>query len=144
MKANSRLFLIIGGILIGLAGIYFVATWLVPQALVTLTKAAPATKVSLANSFAIGDKILARADGKDSCVVNVFLLDSSNKGVSNKRVELDAGAGKVVIRPLSGNTNSDGRMTFEITSETEGQVQITARVEGVALPRKLSITFRNF
>lgn len=136
--------MIIGGLIIGLAGIYFVATWLVPQALVTLTKAAPTTKVSLVNSLIIGDKILARADGKDSCVVNVFLMDSGNKGVSNKRVDLNAGTGKVVIKPLGGVTNADGRATFEITSETEGQVQITAKAEGVALPRGLTITFRNF
>lgn len=140
---NSRLLFTLGGILVGLFGIYFIATQVVPSVLVTLTKAAPATRVSLQNSLVIGDKILAKADGSDSCVINVFLLDTSNKGVVNKRVELDVIAGVTII-PVSAITDSDGKSTFEVTSNTEGQFQLTARAEGVSLPRGITVTFRNF
>lgn len=104
----------------------------------TLTKAAPSTKVSLGNSYFIGGKILAVADGKDACVVNVFVMDGTGKGIRGKGVEL-SGIGEPQIE-MSG---ADGKATFEVKSIKEGQFTLEASIEGAPLPRTVKVTFRN-
>lgn len=140
--------LVAGGLLLGIGLIYYLATYVVPRAMVTMTKAAPATKVSFNNSLVIGKKILARADGKDSCVVNVFVMDDSNKGVAGKMVEMEAvnkvvGGKEAKVSTLEAVTDKDGNMSFEIVSEAEGQYTVTASIEGIPLSRSLVVTFRN-
>ena len=85
---NKKLYLNLGiGLLVTLL-LLFLATKVVPSVLVTLTKAAPASKVSVGNSYILGGKTLARADGEDKCVVNVFVLDKDSKGVKGVAVSL--------------------------------------------------------
>lgn len=130
-----------GVAVLGIGFLYFMATYVVPRALVTLTKAAPATRVSFKTSLILGEKILAKADGKDSCIVNVFVMDDSGKGVAGKRVEMEAEGVKVTAK--TEVTDKDGKMSFEITSTEERQYKVTATVEGVPLSRSLIVTFRN-
>lgn len=142
MKIDFKLSLTLLSIALGLIGLYFVASWAVPKVLVTFTKAAPSNKVSLNDSLVIGAKILAKADNKDSCLVNIFLLDNNGKGVQDKRVQL-TGAAELKIENLNAVTDKDGKASFEIKSETEGQFRLIADVDGVALPKTISVTFRN-
>lgn len=98
------------------------------------------SKVSISGSYIIGSKILARADGKDTCVVNVFLVDDTGKGVPGKIVEMTGVDG---ITSTDSQTDSTGKMTFEITSLKEQQLELSATVDGVQLPKKIKVTFRN-
>ena len=138
MKINK---LYINGLLglVGLGVVYFMASFVVPKMLVTLTKAAPASVVSLSKSYFIGGKLLAKADGKDSCVVNVFALDATGKGVKEKSVEL-TGMGTEAMNEI---TDTDGKASFLIMSATEGQYKLTATIDGVPVGRELTVTFRN-
>lgn len=136
---NGKWALIIGGAVIGLGLVIFMATYAVPRMLVTLTKAAPATKISLDASKVIGGKILAKADGKDKCKVNVFVMDDSGKGIKDKRVEL---TGMDTITPTEGETNVNGLVSFEMTSEVAGQFEVVAVVEGIELSKGTKVTFR--
>lgn len=138
MKIN-RVYINIALIVLGLGLVYFMASSVVPQVLVTMTRAAPASKVSLSNSYFIGGKLLAKADGKESCVVNVFALDNTNKGVKDKSVEV-TGMG---VEPLTGVTGVDGKATFELTSATEGQFKLEATIDGVPVGKVVTVTFRN-
>jgi len=142
MKNNKLVkpLIIVGSVIVGLAAVLFLSMEVVPQVLVTLTKASAPENVSVANSYLIGQRILARADGKDAAVVNVFLLDKSGKGVQSKVVEL---TGATNIKPLSSMTDSDGKMSFEIVSITEGQFKINAISGGQQLPQTITVTFRN-
>jgi hypothetical protein len=117
----------------------FMAIKVVPTVFVTWTKAAPATKVSLNNSYFIGGKILARADGVEKCVVNVFVLDASGKGVKGVMVAL-VGMESGELQVMS---DSQGKAAFEITSVMEGQFVLNANIGGVPLDRTLKVTFRN-
>lgn len=142
MKKIENKTIVIGVvILLGLVAIYGVSAYALPKVLVTMTKAAPATKVSLNNSYVLGQVVLAKADGKDKNIVNVFVLDSSSKGVSGKEVGL-SGEG-VMIKPATVMSDIEGKATFEVTSDKEQQVELTAAVEGMPMASKLKVTFRN-
>lgn len=139
-SVNTKVVLAVGGVVLGLVVMYIVATYAIPMALITLTKAAPSSIVSASGSYVIGSRILAKADGKDKCKVNVFLVDSTGKGVLGKAVEL-TGAENIVA--LGGQTDTNGMMGFEVTSAKEGQFELMATVGGVTLPRTVKVTFRN-
>ena len=136
---NKKMMVYLGLALMGIGLSYFLATQVVPKSLVLLTKAAPATKVSIMNSYILGSRILVRADGVDKAVVNVFALDSSGKGVNGKSVEL---VGEGVISPVSQITDNQGKASFEIKSNTEKQNEYVAKIEGVALDKTIKVTFR--
>lgn len=82
---------------------------------------------------------MAKADGKDNCVVSVFLLDKNSKAVDGKNVEL-VGVDTAVS---SGVSDKDGKITFKMTSTEEKQYKITANYSGQALPQTIVVTFRN-
>lgn len=84
---------------------------------------------------------MAKADGKDACVVNVFVRDSQDIGVVGRSVELSGAAN---ISPEQVVTDVNGVAKFEITSTTEGQFKIEATVDGAPMVGKMvTVTFRN-
>ncbi len=125
-------------VVVGLAFVFFMAIAVVPKIFVSLTKAAPATKVSINDSYLIGGDILAKADGVDKSIVNVYVLDKSSKGVKGIQVSL-SGMGE----EMEGLSGSDGKTVFELTSTTEGTFELTASISGVPLAKTLKVTFRN-
>lgn len=116
------------------------AAYVVPRAMVTMTKAAPATTISLADSRLLGEKILARADGKDKCIVNVFVLDKNGKGVPDKQVSLE---GLDSISPSVTASNTEGKATFTMTSTKEGTFKLSASIGGSPMSHEIKVTFRN-
>lgn len=127
------------GALVSIIALYFLTVKLVPSVMVTLTKAAPATKIAFNNSYMLGSKLLARADGKDSCKVNVFVLDERSQGVADKVVTIEG------LEAVSGNvakTNSEGMASFEFKSEKEGVFELRASVEGIELAKGIKVSFR--
>lgn len=128
-------------IVFGLIVLIVLATEIVPERLITLIKASQSNKPSLINSYVLGDKMLALADGKDYCVVNVFLLDDKKRPVSGVRVDL---RGLERIENIGSHaSDNDGKMSFRMTSDKEGQFDIEAVVNGVPLTRSVKVTFRN-
>jgi hypothetical protein len=140
MKDKKRVYLMAGAAVLALGVIYFLASYAVPRMLVTLTKATAAGKVSINNTRVIGEVILAKADGSDKCVVDVYVMDSTDKGVVGRKVVL---VGVDSITPAFGLTNSSGKASFSMTSTTEKQYEIAASVDGVRLPKTVKVTFRN-
>jgi len=138
MKRNNLYLGLIFGIF-GLVFVGYMAVAVVPKIFVTWTKAAPSTKVSLANSYLIGGKTLAKADGEDKCKVNVFVLDKSGKGISGVAVTL-SGMEEGDIDVVSG---VDGLAAFGLTSLVEKQFTLSASIGGAPLDKTLKVTFRN-
>lgn len=138
MKIN-KLYLNTGLIVLGLSLVYFMAVVVVPNMLVTLTKAAPASTVSIADSYFLGGKILAKPTVNDFCVVNVFAMDSAGKGVKGKEITV-MGMGDNI---LSGVTDIDGKATFQVKSTTEGQFKLEATIDGISIGKTVTLTFRN-
>jgi len=140
MKIDKKGLITFGLIIVVAGGVFGLSNYVVPQILVTMTKAAPATKVSINDSYVIGGKILAKADGVDKCRVDVFVVDSTGKGITGKRVSLEGLESIVESVKMSGD---NGLASFEITSLKEGQFELNAGIEGVPMPRTVKVTFRN-
>jgi hypothetical protein len=136
---NKNSILRVFGIFLIVVFILYLATSVLPKTLVTLSKASFSDKVVVSNSYLIGQKILAKADGKDDCVVSVYLLDKDSKAVRGKSVEL---VGVENIKS-SGVSDNDGKITFKLTSTEEKQYRINANYSGQQLPQTIVVTFRN-
>lgn len=119
--------------------VLFLSVSVIPKALVTLTNATSSGRVVVNNSYVLGQKILAKADGKDTCIVNVFLLDKNGRGVAGKTAEINGIEGIKKINDVSDNM---GKIAFEMTSATEGQFKLKALFNGVELLQTVTVTFR--
>ena len=140
---NTKMFkpMIIGSsVVVGVALVLYLSMSVIPRVLVTLTKASAAENVVVRNSYLIGQKILARADGKDTAMVNVFLLDKNGRGVAGKGASL---TGMDNVTAMNEASDSDGKITFKITSTVEGQYKVNAMSGGQQLPQTITLTFRN-
>lgn len=141
MKIKNNLFLVLGGIGLGLVVIFLTGFYIVPRVLISVSKASSVSKISISNSYVIGSKILAKADGIDKCVVNVFLVDNNGKGVVGRNIIL---SGINDIKAINnGVTDKFGNASFELTSKVEGQFKMSATVDGVPLSKGLTVIFRN-
>jgi len=136
---NQKQVLLVGGVVLGIALVLFLSISVVPKALVVLTRATASEKVVVNNSYMLGQKILAKADGKDKCIINVFLLDKNGRGVEGKAAQL---SGMDNISAISPVTDQTGKMTFEMTSNEANQFKIRATSGGVELPQTVTVTFR--
>ena len=139
IEKNKSLIVALSGAFLIIVFVLYLATSVLPKTLITLSRASFSDKVVTTNSYLIGEKILAKADGKDNCVVSVFLLDKNGKAVKGKNVEL---TGMENISPSSVSDN-DGKITFKLTSMEEKQYRINASYSGQALPQTIVVTFRN-
>jgi hypothetical protein len=138
-KKQLKKWLLYGGLGLGVLLILFLSTSIIPRALVLLTRASSSNKISIVNSYLIGEKILGKADGKDECIVNVFLLDKSGKGVANRTVEL---MGIDNVEKMNSLSNESGKVAFRVISNEEGQFDLQATIEGVELNQEVTVTFR--
>jgi len=140
MENKNRIYFIVLLTVLGLGFTYFMAANVVPKMFVSLTKAAPATTISMVDSRVLGVKILAKADGVDRNLINVYLMDNTLKGVAGKDVMLEGLPGIEIIKNRTGN---DGKASFSVTSTTEGTFELKASTGGIPLPKTIKVTFRN-
>ena len=119
---KTKIIIIIVALILGVSLVFYLASSVIPKALITMTKASGSAKVSINNSFIIGEKILAKADGKDKCIVNVFVLDAKGKGISGKQVQLSG------LSDLISINNEKGKASFEMTSNLAGNYELKASV----------------
>lgn len=142
MKINmkDRTMVWLGVLLFSLVAVYYLASSVIPRVLVSVSQADVGVRVSLPDSYVIGEKILAKADGKDKCMVNAFLMDEKGRSVPGKTVSW-VGMGN--LGENLRTTDKNGRVSFESVSEEEGQFKVEAMVEGVRLPQGVTVTFRN-
>lgn len=135
-------------ILLGIIGLFLLAKYAIPRALVYLTRAARSTEISLTNSYVFGSPLVAAADGQTKIRVNVFLLNDQGLGVADKRVSLLVKpktaevAGNAQLKEVQPTTDKFGQAVFEVASSFPGQFVATASVEGVELPQTVTLTFR--
>lgn len=141
LNIKTKPVLIAGGVMVGLFLLFFLANSVIPRALVTLTRASSSGEVVVSGSYLLGEKILAKADGKDANKINVFLLDKNGKPVPGKAVEL---TGMIEgIEKVNALSDAAGKVSFALTSATEGQFRMNANYSGAELPQTIVVTFRN-
>jgi len=140
-KIQSKPLIIAGSVMAGMVLMFFLASSVIPRALVTLTRASSSGEVVVSGSYLLGERILAKADGKDTNKVNVFLLDKNGKPVQGKSVDL---AGMTTgVKQINDLSDATGKVSFNLTSTTEGQYKINANYNGQELPQTIVVTFRN-
>jgi len=144
-KVNSNIqakpLIIVGSVVAGMVLMFFLATSIIPNALVTLTRASSSGEVVVNGSYLLGEKILAKADGKDANKINVFLLDKNGKPVQGKSVDLTGMT--TGVKQIEDLSDATGKVSFSLTSTTEGQYKINANYNGQELPQTIVVTFRN-
>ncbi len=139
IENNRSLIVAMSGVFLAIIFVLYLATSVLPKVLVTMSRASFSEKVATSNSYLIGEKILAKADGKDYCVVSVYLLDKNSKAVRGKNVELIG----IENATPSGVSDNDGKISFKLTSNEEKQYKINANYSGQQLPQTIVVTFRN-
>ena len=137
MNNNKNKYIFIGIVLLVAVGlIFYLTSSVIPKVLVTASRASTAAKISVKNSFLIGEKIMATANGVDKCVVDVFVTDAEGKGISGKQVQLNG------LGTLNAVTNSSGKASFELVSTVAKQYDLMATVGGAQVGKTLTVTFR--
>lgn len=136
---NKKAILTMFGVFLAIVFILYLTTTVLPKTLVLMSRASFSDKVVVSNSYLIGEKILAKADGEDACKVTVFLLDKNGKAVSGKNVEI-TGMDNI---DLGKPSDDDGKITFNLKSSEEKQYRINASYSGQQLPQTIVVTFRN-
>jgi hypothetical protein len=141
MKLKNNSFLVGLGVMAFMAiGSFYLASNVVPNALISLTQASPGLVVSMSESLVLGNKMVAVADGIDKASVNVFVRDKSGKPVPKRAVEMTGMDGIAVVG--SNFSNTDGKVSFEISSKVEGVFPLEASIDGIPLSKGVSVTFR--
>ena len=141
VNIKSRPIVIGVAVALGIVLTLFLAISVIPKALITLTRANSSGQVVVSGSYLLGEKILAKADGRDVNKVNVFLLDKNGRAVTGRQVELTGMTAGV--KQLNAASDSQGKIAFELSSTTEGQFKINALYGGQELPQTIVVTFRN-
>lgn len=98
-------------------------------------------EVEVENSYLFASPLLARADGKEKIRVTIFILDSEGLGVWGKPVFLGQDE-KLAINTIQAVTDDLGRAIFDLSSTTQGEYFLEARVDQLVLPQKVKISFR--
>lgn len=79
--------------------------------------------------------MLARADGEDKCVVDVFVIDTQGKGIKGKTVQMKG------LGALSATTDDAGKAVFELKTDEIGQYDLTASVNGLTVAKMVKVIF---
>jgi hypothetical protein len=137
---KKKTIVIVALVILGLGLVVFLGTSVIPKALTTLSKASGSESERVNKSYLLGEKIMAKANGEDKCIVNVFVLNIKGLGVGGKTVTL---SGIEDISPTSTISDKTGMAKFELGSKKPGQFEISAEVDGVPLPKTLKVTFVN-
>ncbi len=115
---------------------------LVLKTTVFVNKAATGNQSSivLENSYLFVSPIQVKADNKEKMRVTVFLLDGRGIGVPNQIVDISTSS-KVSLTEVQKNTDESGKAIFDISSNTPGQFNLSAKTNGKTLPQQVKIVF---
>lgn len=97
--------------------------------------------LSLENSYLFASPLQSLADGSSVIRVTVFLIDNQGLGISGQKVQIKS-SGNLKIVPFQEITDNFGRAIYDLTANIPGDYTISAEVEGVSLPQKVSVSFR--
>lgn len=96
--------------------------------------------ISLENSYIFASPVRATAGG-DLIRVTVFVLDSSGRGVFDKKVTLGNNSSGLIVSDIQNLTDETGKAIFDISSKKPGVFYLDCLVEGQTLPQRVKISF---
>jgi len=95
--------------------------------------------LSLINSYVFASPLRAKAGG-EKIRITVYILDDRGIGITGKNVTI-AGGSQLSVALIQPATDSQGRATFDIGSDSTGVYIIQASVDGATLTQKTSVSF---
>ncbi len=98
-------------------------------------------EVSTENSYIFASPLSAQVETKEKIRLTIFVLDSQGRGVNGETVSLGQDA-RLETTPIQPTTDSLGRAIFDISSASQGEYFIEARVGNKILPQRVKLSFR--
>lgn len=118
----------------------FISVVVFGKPLSTFTRAAEESKPSAAKSLIFAWPLSASVARSETVKVDVFVRSGTGIPISNRRITLGSTLGSV--SPQSVQTDSTGKASFSLTSQTVGTSQLTATVDNsVPVTQKVSVKF---
>jgi hypothetical protein len=110
------------------------------QPIKTFTRASEELVPSSESSLIFAWPLNAKANGTDKVQINVFVRNSKNLPLNNKRVAFETSLG--LINSISDLTDKSGKATFELTSNQPGIAEIKALIDNqVQVKQTVTIKF---
>ncbi len=104
------------------------------------TKAKEEFIPSSQNSLIFGWPLTTKADGKQTAEINIFVRNSTNIPLPNKKVTLNTSLGSFKTNDIT--TDKAGKATFYLVADAPGLAELTAMIDNqIQLKQKLSIKF---
>ncbi len=120
-------------------GLFTVAT-VFNKPLSRFTKAKEELIPSSQNSLLFGWPLTAKADGNQTVEINVFVRNSNNVPLENKKINLTSSLGTFKENNIA--TDKGGKATFHLVSGDAGIANITALIDNqVEVKQQLTIKF---
>ena len=147
VKKKKTIYIVLA-IIASIVLLFWLASSVLPQALVYLTKAAnQSTNFSLANSYIFGSPLVAEANGEEKIRVSTFLLDAKGRGVAGEQILINivpkpGSTGQPQVNEVQSISDKYGKAVFEVTSTFTGQFVVNASVGGLELPQTVTLTYR--
>lgn len=118
----------------------FVTITVFNKPLTRLTKAKEEFLPSSESSLIFAWPLTSKADGKYSVQVNVFVRNTINTPLPNKKVKLSTSVGR--FRENEVISDKVGKSTFLLASDAPGLAEVTAMVDSqIQLKQKISVKF---
>lgn len=133
-KLSSLLFLFV------IAFVFFVTLVIFNQPIKTFTRASEELIPSSESSLLFAWPLNAKADGSQKVEINVFVRNSKNLPLVNKKVNLESNLGNTTI--VSDTTDKSGKATFSLVSSSPGIAEVKAFVDNqVQIKQTVTIKF---
>lgn len=115
---------------------------LVLKTTIFVNKAAVGNQASIAleNSYLFVSPLQAKADNKEKMRITVFLLDGRGLGVPNQVVDIST-SDKISLIEIQKNTDESGKAIFDLSSNTPGQFNLSAKTNGKTIPQQVKVVF---
>jgi hypothetical protein len=116
--------------------------FLVLQTTVFVKKATTSNQSSIAleNSYLFSSPLQAKADNKEKIRVTIFLLDGRGLGVPGQTVSLSTSS-KISLTEIQNITDESGKAVFDLTSNTAGQFNVSAKTQTGTVPQQVKVVF---
>ena len=97
------------------------------------------TTPSLQESLIFAWPLKLPADGKTQSEITIFIRDEDGRGLQERQVRVASTIG--TFSNPTALTGTDGKVTFKLTSTTNGIAEIDATVDNIKLQRKVTVQF---
>jgi cytoskeletal protein RodZ len=131
--------------LIGLFSLFFLAFALFATMVLFRTQIASITRAkedsvpSEKNTLVFAWPLRLPADGKSESTITVFVRSSNGRPLSSKVVTATSSLGQIQNSPAT--SDKEGKVTFQLSSDTPGVANIQTTAEDVKILQSVSIKF---